>query len=120
MEIHRSLMDLYFGYNFRVGDVNSSKESIQEFEQLAKTANTPEDRLRYAQAAQQLKTEVLPKMQKEMEELGKKLGLKDGEIGKALKLESDSVFGLNIKRQQNGLFSLVTTYEKGMFYHNKS
>lgn len=87
---------------------------------LAKTANTPEDRLRYAQAVQQLKTEVLPKMQKEMEELGKKLGLKDGEIGKALKLESDSVFGLNIKRQQNGLFSLVTTYEKGMFYHNKS
>ncbi|WP_440055365.1 hypothetical protein ACSLBF_04270 [Pseudoalteromonas sp. T1lg65] len=120
MEISRSLMDLFFGYNGRVGDVKGTKEGIAEFEQRAKTASTPEERARYAQAAKQLRTEILPQMQKEMEQLGKQLGLSSGDIGKVIKKDAEDLPELALKQQKSGVLSAITSYEKGSYYYNKT
>ncbi|KZN62347.1 hypothetical protein N473_19775 [Pseudoalteromonas luteoviolacea CPMOR-1] len=114
------LMDIYFGYNGRVGDVQGTKRSIQEFQQLAKTSDTPEQRERYAQAALQLKNEVLPQMQKEMEQLGKQLGLKPGQLGSAINKEDLVADNLSLKRGRSDILSFVTAYQPGSYYSNKT
>ncbi|MEZ7205779.1 hypothetical protein [Pseudoalteromonas sp. DY56-GL79] len=119
MQLPRNMMDMYFGYNFRVGDVKGTKESIVEFEQIAQNASSAEEKERYALAAKQLRTEVLPQMEKEMEQLGKQLGLKAGQIGTEIELNSDSLSNLAIKKDRYGVLSAVTPYEAGSFYHNK-
>ncbi|MCF2907131.1 hypothetical protein L1285_02070 [Pseudoalteromonas sp. DL2-H2.2] len=120
MQLPRNVMDIYFGYNFRVGDVKGAKEGIAEFEQIAQNATSDEERERYAQAAKQLRTEILPKMQKEMEQLGKQLGLKGGQIGKTVDLDGDALSHLAVKKDQLNGLSMITPYETGRFYHNKA
>ncbi|MCG7536597.1 hypothetical protein [Pseudoalteromonas sp. OOF1S-7] len=120
MQLPRNVMDIYFGYNFRVGDVNGTKEIIVEFEQIAQNASSAEERERYAQAAKKLKTEVLPQMQKEMEQLSKQLGLKGGQLGEAVDLNGDSLPYLAVKKDQQKRLSMITPYETGRFYHNKA
>lgn len=111
----------FFAYNGRVGDVKGAKEGIAEFEQRAKNAESPEERERYSQAAEQLKTEILPKMQQEMEQLGKQLGLNSGRIGQVVELDKDKkvVPNLAVKKSDNGILSFMTSYKSGSYYHNK-
>ncbi|MFC0119798.1 hypothetical protein [Pseudoalteromonas xiamenensis] len=121
MQISNNFMDVFFGYNGRVGDVKGAKEGIAEFEQRAKNAESPEERERYAKAVEQLKTEILPKMQQEMEQLGKQLGLNSGQIGQVIEIDKDhnSVPNLAIKKNGGGVLSFMTSYESGSYYHNK-
>lgn len=122
MQIPRNMMDVYFGYNFRVGDVKGAKEGIVEFQQLANSASSPEERARYAQAVKQLKNEILPKMQQEMQQLGKQLGLKKSQIGKVVKADMDDMAHLALKkpkRNQQAL-SFITDYETGSYYSHKT
>ncbi|WP_046004905.1 hypothetical protein [Pseudoalteromonas rubra] len=121
MQLSNNLMDVFFGYNGRVGDVKGAKEDIAEFTQRAQNAETPEERERYAKAVEQLKTEILPKMQQEMEQLGKQLGLNSGQMGQILELDKDNKFvpNLAIKKSDTGVLSFMTSYESGSYYHNK-
>ncbi|KID58079.1 hypothetical protein JF50_04905 [Pseudoalteromonas luteoviolacea] len=114
------LMDIYFGYNGRVGDVQGAKKDIQEFQRLAKTADTPEQRERYAQAALQVKNEILPQMQEEMEQLGKQLGLNSGQIGSTINKEDLITDNLSFKKGRGDILSLVTAYQPGSYYSNKT
>ncbi len=121
MQLSSNLMDVFFGYNGRVGDVKGAKEDITEFEQRAKNAESPEERERYAKAAEQLKTEILPKMQQEMEQLGKQLGLNSGRIGQVIEIDKDNnhIPNLAIKKSDDGILTFMTSYESGSYYHNK-
>lgn len=119
MQLTHNLMDLYFNYNGRVGDVKGAQEGIEEFEQIAKTASTEEEKLRYEQAAEKLKIEILPKMQKEMEQLAKELGLDSSDIGKVAKADSKESATLAIRQQPHGQLLLLNSYEVGNYYHNK-
>ncbi|QTL36662.1 hypothetical protein [Pseudoalteromonas viridis] len=121
MQLSNNLMDVFFGYNGRVGDVKGAKEDIAEFTQRAKSAESPEERERYAKAVEQLKTEILPKMQQEMEQLGKQLGLNSGQMGQILELDKDNKFvpNLAIKKSDTGVLSFMNSYESGSYYHNK-
>ncbi|KZN48184.1 hypothetical protein [Pseudoalteromonas luteoviolacea] len=114
------LMDIYFGYNGRVGDVQGAKRDIQEFQQLAKTADTPEQRERYSQAVVQVQTEILPKMQKEMEQLGKQLGLKPGQMGNTINKEDLIKENLAFKKDNKDIISFITDYQPGNYYSNKT
>ncbi|KZN48183.1 hypothetical protein L1077_05645 [Pseudoalteromonas luteoviolacea] len=118
--ISMGLMDIYFGYNGRVGDVQGTKRSIQEFQQLAKTSDTPEQRARYAQAASQLKNDILPKMQKEMEQLGKQLGLKPGQMGSTINKEDLIKENLAFKKDDKDIISFITDYQPGSYYSQKT
>lgn len=84
MNISSGIMDVFFGYNMRVGDVRGATKAINEFEHLAQNAESAEDRTRYANAAVEMKEEILPKMKQEMIMLGKKLGLSNIELGTPL------------------------------------
>jgi hypothetical protein len=117
MQISNGLMDIFLNYNGRVGDVNGAKEAISEYENLAENASTPEERERYAEGVERLKTEILPKMQKEMEQLGSQLGLNTGLMGQVI--EKDDLTNLAMKRGLNGSLSFITSYESGSYYHNK-
>ncbi|MBQ4880429.1 hypothetical protein J8M21_24830, partial [Pseudoalteromonas luteoviolacea] len=97
-----------------------AKEGIAEFEQRANTASTPEEQARYAQAAEKLKTEILPKMQEEMEQLGKQLGLNSRDIGKVIETDENGIPNLAMKQSKNGGLSFMTAYETGSFYSNKT
>lgn len=121
MQLSSNLMDVFFGYNGRVGDVKGAKEGITEFEQRAKNADSPEERERYAQAAEQLRTEILPKMQEEMEQLGKQLGLNSSRIGQAIEIDKNNSQAPNlaIRKNEDGILSFITSYESGSYYHNK-
>ena len=121
MQLSNNLMDVFFGYNGRVGDVKGAKEGITEFEQLAKNADSPEERERYSQAAEQLRTEILPKMQEEMEQLGKQLGLNSSRIGQAVEIDKNNSQAPNlaIRKNEDGILSFITSYESGSYYHNK-
>ncbi|MBQ4801193.1 hypothetical protein J8L73_19075 [Pseudoalteromonas sp. MMG006] len=77
-------MDLFFGYNMRVGDVNGLTKSAAKYAELAKTADTAEQREGYAKAVTQINNDVLPKLQQEMNTLGHQLGLADDNIGQVL------------------------------------
>ena len=122
MQLSNNLMDVFFGYNGRVGDVRGAKEGIAEFEKRAKNADSPEERERYAQAAEQLRTEILPKMQEEMEQLGKQLGLNSDNIGQVIELDSNNaeILNLAVKKTEHGLLSPITSYQQGSYYHNKA
>ncbi|NMM41306.1 hypothetical protein [Pseudoalteromonas arctica] len=121
MQLSNNLMDVFFGYNGRVGDVKGAKDGITEFEQRAQNASSPEERERYAQAAEQLRTEILPKIQEEMEQLGKQLGLNSSRISQAIEIDKNSsqVPNLAIRKNEDGILSFITSYESGSFYHNK-
>ena len=75
---------MYFGYNTRVGDVQGLTKAVGEYEQIAANAETPEERERYANAAKQIKNEMLPRMREEMNNYAKQLGLDTDEVGKVI------------------------------------
>lgn len=103
-----NLMSAYFAYNTRVGDVRGAEKDIQEYRQLAKTAETPEERQRYADAVRRLEKELLPKFKQELEQYGNQLGLKGDEIGDVLSPEKAKEKGVPIGYQQDGaLFRLL-------------
>lgn len=122
MQLSNNLMDVFFGYNGRVGDVRGAKEGITEFEQRAQNASSPEEKERYAKAAEQLRTKILPKMQEEMAQLGKQLGLNSNNIGQVIELDSNNaeILNLAVKKTEHGLLSPITSYQKGSYYHNKT
>ncbi len=88
MKITSNIMDLYFGYNMRVGDVQGAKNGIKTFQQIANNSNNPEQCERYAKAAKQLQTEILPMLQNDVNNLGKQLGLPQNKIGSVINLLS--------------------------------
>ncbi len=88
MKVTSSVMDLYFGYNMRVGDVQGAKDGIKKFQQIANTSNNPEQIERYANAAKKLQTEILPMLQSDVCNIGKQLGLPQSHIGSVI-----SIFG---------------------------
>ena len=77
-------MDIFFGYNMRVGDIKGLTKSAAEYAELAKTASTAEQREGYANAVIQINNELLPKLQQEMNTLGHQLGLSDDNLGQVL------------------------------------
>ena len=83
MNISNGTMDIFFGYNMRVGDVNGLTESANRYAEMAKNAETPEERERYANAVTQI-NDALPKLKQEVDTLGKQLGLNDDDIGQAI------------------------------------
>ena len=83
MNISNGTMDIFFGYNMRVGDVNGLTESANRYAEMAKNAETPEERERYANAVTQI-NDALPKLKQEMDTLGKQLGLNGDDIGQAI------------------------------------
>lgn len=87
MNIGSSLMNMYFAYNTRVGDVQGLTKAVNEYEKIAAKAETPEERERYAAAAKQIKNELLPQMKEEMNNYAKRLGLDTSEIGQVLTKE---------------------------------
>lgn len=87
MNIGNGLMNMFFGYNTRVGDVQGLTKAVGEYEQIAANAKTPEERERYANAAKQIKNELLPQMREEMNDYAKQLGLGTGEVGKTITKE---------------------------------
>ncbi len=117
MNVSHGMMDLFFGYNTRVGDVQTLNRVTETYEDFAQNAETPEDRERYANAVVQIQDEVLPKMKQEMNELGQKLGLSGEDLGKALtkeeleKIESNK--GGIFSYLDNGTESFSPAYEQG-------
>ena len=77
-------MDVFFGYNMRVGDIKGLTQSAERYQQMSQNAETPEERERYANAVTQINNEVLPKLQQEMNTLGHQLGLSDDNLGQVL------------------------------------
>jgi hypothetical protein len=77
-------MDVFFGYNMRVGDIKGLTQSAERYQQMSQNAETPEERERYANAVTQINNDVLPKLQQEMNTLGHQLGLADDNIGQVL------------------------------------
>ena len=84
MSVGFGLMNMYFGYNTRVGDVEGLTKAVGEYEKIAVNAETPEERERYANAAKQIKNEMLPQMREEMNNYAKQLGLDTDEVGKVI------------------------------------
>lgn len=84
MNISNGTMDIFFGYNMRVGDVNGLTDSASRYAELAKTADTAEQREGYAKAVTQINNEILPKLKQEVDTLGKQLGLNNDDIGQAI------------------------------------
>lgn len=82
MNISAGLMDIYFGYNMRVGDVQGLTEDASRYTKMAESAETAEER--YANAVTQINNDLLPKLSEEMNSLGKQLGLSEGDIGQVL------------------------------------
>jgi len=84
MNVGFGLMNMYFGYNTRVGDVEGFTKTAEEYEKIAANAETPEERERYANAAKKIKNEMLPQMREEMNNYAKQLGLDTDEVGKII------------------------------------
>ena len=58
-------MDVFFGYNMRVGDIKGLTKSAAEYAELAKTASTAEQREGYANAVIQInKPRKIPSQQR--------------------------------------------------------
>jgi len=84
MNVGFGLMNMYFGYNTRVGDVEGLTKTAERYEQRAANAETPEERERLSNAAKQIKNEMLPQMREEMNNYAKQLGLDTDEVGKVI------------------------------------
>jgi len=94
MDVSFGLMNTYFGYNTRVGDVEGLTKTAEKYEKIAANAETPEERERYANAAKQIKNVMLPRMIEEMNYYAKQLGLDVGEVGKVItkgELEEENI-----------------------------
>ena len=122
-------VNTFCNYNMRVGDVDGIKASVGRFKQIALNAKTPEERERYANAAIEIKNDLLPRFQQDVEDLGKLLGLDNSKIGQILteedleeleekegkKLTPKNIL-LEYLENENESFSYLSDYQPGMFF----
>jgi len=87
MQINRSLMDQLFDYNNRVGTASTLERKIKDFEKRAAESDSPEERARYAQAVKDIQESILPEIQQQVSQMGKSLGLDEGQIGLSISPE---------------------------------
>ncbi|WP_040440205.1 lipase chaperone [Algicola sagamiensis] len=118
-----SMMDVFFGYNGRVGDVQSCRQGIQEYTMLSQTAETPELREYYAKSAQNMRENILPKMESEMKQLAHQLGVKGEKLGQVMSLEEletrkgPSVF---FQREDKDTLQFMKAYQPGEYFYESS
>lgn len=115
MNISTGLMDLYFNYNGRVGDVEGLSRDAEEYKHLAETAETPEQRERYANAVTQIKTELLPTIKKQMDEMANQLGLLQSQKGSAISLEDLKGPNIGLSKNPKGAISFFNSYQSGSY-----
>lgn len=116
MNVSSNLMGLYFGYNGRVGDIQTLDKALVKFGDLANNATTPQERERYAQAVDKINNEVRPKIKKEVEDLGSQLGLSKNSMGKAISLDELENTYLDLKNKPNDLPYFSDDYHPGSFF----
>ena len=111
------IMSTLLAYNQRVGSVELAQRAINDLENLASQAKTPEMRKRYADAAVETKNEILPKMEKEMRQLAQQLGLSGSKIGDSItKEELEELLGPDIGlNKKDGKLSFFKGYFPGNY-----
>jgi hypothetical protein len=121
MNISNGTMDIFFGYNMRVGDVNGLTESASRYAEMAKNAETPEERERYANAVTQINNDLLPKLKQEVDTLGKQLGLNSDDMGQAitkkvLEEKNDTKSHSLFEYLESGDPSYLSNYQPGKIF----
>ncbi|WP_428242935.1 hypothetical protein [Gynuella sp.] len=116
MNISNGMMDIFFGYNMRVGDVQGAKEGITQFQQLADSADTPEQRERYSNAVSKLKTEILPMLEKDLGQLGSQLGLSTDLIGHTISVDDLKGLSLGLQQDSEGKLGFFDGYQPGNYF----
>jgi len=119
MNINHGNMDLYFSYNRQVGNVSVMEKAVSRFSDLAKNAQNAETRERYAQAVSDLQKR-LPEAKKELNNMGKSMGLDEGKIGRPISLEEIKKDKTRFTYDQAGSISSYIEDPTGEYLSTKS